>query len=111
MNSKTLAILPLIAMVFTVGLVSSVQASNWEIETTFAGDGSGIGNVSENPAVAERAILRPNSYGNFQSPAQTVCGVHNIELQDRTNQNMCKLARKINEVIEDYNKRVGSDGI
>jgi len=40
-----------------------------------------------------------------------VCGVHNIELQDRTNQNMCKLARKINEVIEDYNKRVGSDGI
>jgi len=76
MNSKTLAILPLIAMVFTIGLVSSVQASNWEIETTFAGDGSGIGNVSENPAVAERAILRPNSYGNFQSPAQTVCGDH-----------------------------------
>jgi len=76
MNSKTLAILPLIAMVFTIGLVSSVQASNWEIETTFAGDGSGIGNVSENPAVAERAVLRPNSYGNFQDPPQTVCGDH-----------------------------------
>ena len=41
----------------------------------------------------------------------TVCGVHNIELQDKTNQDICRLARKINEVIEDYNRRVGSDGI
>jgi len=40
-----------------------------------------------------------------------VCGVHDILLQDKTNQDICKLARKINEVIEDYNKKVGSDGI
>lgn len=76
MNSKMLAISVLVAIVFTVGLVSSVDASNWEEERTFAGDGSGTGNVSENPAIAERSVLRANAYGNFQSPAQTVCGDH-----------------------------------
>ena len=76
MNSKNLAILPLIAIVFTIGLVSSADASNWSGSSTFAGDGSGVGNMSENPAVAERAILRPNSFGNFQSTTQTVCGDH-----------------------------------
>jgi len=75
MNRK-IAILPLIAMVFTVGLISSVSASNWEVEKTFAGDGSGEGNVSENPAIAERSALRPHSYGNLQDPPQTVCGDH-----------------------------------
>jgi len=75
MSSK-LAILPLIAMVLTIGIVSSADASNWSGSSTFAGDGSGTGNVSENPAVAERSILRANSYGNFQSPVQTVCGDH-----------------------------------
>jgi len=60
MSSK-LAILPLIAMVLTIGIVSSADASNWSGSSTFAGDGSDTGNVSENPAVAERSILRANS--------------------------------------------------
>lgn len=63
-------------MVLTIGIVSSADASNWESEKTFVGDGSNTGNVSENPAIAERSVLRPNSYGNFQSPEQTVCGDH-----------------------------------
>lgn len=77
MNSK-LAILALVAMVFTVGLVNSAEASNWGEHQfrIFIGDGSGTGNVSENTAVAERSVLKPNSFGNFQSPVQTVCGDH-----------------------------------
>lgn len=34
-----------------------------------------------------------------------VNGVHDITLQDKTNQDVCKLARKINEVIDELQKQ------
>ena len=60
--NKLIAILPLIAMVFTIGLVSSAEASNWSGNQSLM-DGFADGNISENTATADRKDLRPHTYG------------------------------------------------
>ena len=48
-------------MVFTIGLVSSAEASNWTGDPRFSEIGDG--NISANTATADRKDLRPHTYG------------------------------------------------
>ncbi len=74
--NKLIAILPLIAMVFTIGLVSSAEASTWNGNQDLM-NGFADGNISENPATADRKDLRPHAYGSDYSPEDKlyVCGL------------------------------------
>ena len=74
--NKLIAILPLIAMVFTIGLVSSVEASSSDGNQGLM-SGFADGNISENPATADRKDQRPHSYGTAYASEDKVyvCGL------------------------------------
>lgn len=74
--NKLIAILPLIAMVFTIGLANSVEASSWDGNQSLM-IGFADGNISENPATADRKDQRPHAYGTDYSPEDKlyVCGL------------------------------------
>ena len=68
-----LALLPLLAMVFTIGLVPAYAQFGYDI--------SEDENISENPATAGRGLVLPNSYGYDVTRDGTgnkhiVCGDH-----------------------------------
>jgi hypothetical protein len=63
-----LAILPLLAILFTVGLVNSAYAQFGDHDI------SEDTNVSENPADADRKVVPPKSYGSKNN--DKVCGDH-----------------------------------
>ncbi len=68
-----LALLPLLAMVFTIGIVPAYAQFGYDI--------SEDENISENPATAERYVLLPNSYGyeitrDGTGNKEIVCGDH-----------------------------------
>ncbi len=68
-----LAILPLLAMVFTIGLAPAYAQFGYDI--------SEDENISENPATAGRGLVLPNSYGYETTRDGTgnkhiVCGDH-----------------------------------
>ncbi len=70
-----LALLPLLAMVFTIGLAPAYAHDQ------FGFDISEDENISENPAIAERYVLLPNSYGfeitrDGTGNKHIVCGDH-----------------------------------
>lgn len=68
-----LALLPLLAMVFTIGLAPAYAQFGYDI--------SEDENISENPATAGRGLVLPNSYGYETTRDGTgnkhiVCGDH-----------------------------------
>ncbi len=63
-----LAILPLLALVFTIGLANMAYAEFGDHDI------SEDTNVSENPADAERSVVPPKSYGSKNN--HIVCGDH-----------------------------------
>lgn len=73
--NKLIAILPLIAMVFTIGLVNSAEASNWNGNPRLSE--ASDGNISANTATADRKDQRPNSFGSDYNPQDKVyvCGL------------------------------------
>jgi hypothetical protein len=72
-----LAILPLLAMVFTIGLAPAYAHTPFGEQHDITTDE----NISENPAIAERYVLLPNSYGydvtrDGTGNKEIVCGDH-----------------------------------
>ena len=71
--NKLIAILPLLAMVFTIGLAPAYAQFGYDI--------SEDENISENPATAGRGLVLPNSYGydvtrDGTGNKEIVCGDH-----------------------------------
>ena len=70
-----LAILPLLALVFTIGLANTAYAQSTNIFDDGGHDISTDENISENPATADRKVSPLNDYG-FETMKTIVCGDH-----------------------------------
>lgn len=76
-----LAILPLLALVFTLGLANTAYAESVNIFDNGGHDFTTDENISENPAIAPRAVSPLHSYGYGETKPNTghndiVCGDH-----------------------------------
>jgi len=70
-----LALLPLLALVFTIGMANTAYAISFNMFDFGGHNFSTDENISENPATADRKISPLNDYG-FETMKSIVCGDH-----------------------------------